>query len=233
VVDGRLTETRFDEEASHRQVEAPVAVQAQPAIHQAEPKDQLEQIEDFLGTKVIAATQEVEVTNVAAKRAAFLEAQEQHNAPANMLVSKDRSIALARKMASHAAMRADVLAAADGITGDRVIVLQTIVKIVQNAHKDIKCSSVKSSSKTLQEKVLNLGGGPLLMAAGFKNCGETWELSSEASAEHVQTLLGVLEAAQKPPPSEVTQEEHAYVDADGVLACTSVNTTSARGSNDQ
>jgi len=175
--------------------------------------------------------QTAEAISVAAKRAHFLDAQEQQKA--KVPVPKDRSIALARKTASFAAGRANILAAADGITGDRVIVLQTIVKIVQNAHKDIKYSSVKSSSKTLQEKVLKLGGGPLLMAAGFANCGETWELSSEASAEHGQTLLGLLEAAQKPPPSEVMQEEHVYVDANGVLARTSVNTISANGSNDQ
>jgi len=215
-------------------MEAPAAVQS----HQADPNNQLEQIEDFLGTKVVlgtvipmaAATQTAEVISVAAKRAHFLDAQEQQKA--KVPVPKDRSIALARKTASFAAGRANILAAAGGITGDRVFVLQTVGKVVQNAHKDVKYSSVKSSSKTLF-KVLALGGGPLLMAAGFEHRGQTWELSSEASAEHVQTLSGLLEAAQKPPPSEDMQEEHKYVDANGVLARTSVNTTSARGSNDQ
>jgi len=158
-------ETRFDQEAADQHMEALAA----------------EQIEGRI--------------SVAAKRAYFLDAQEQQNA--TMSVSKNRSIALARKVAGYAATRGDVIAAADRITGDRVTVLQTVSRIVENAHKDIKYSSVKSSSKVLKEKVLNLGGGPLLMAAGFTNRGETWELSSEASAEHMQTLLDLLEAAQQ------------------------------------
>lgn len=131
-----------------------------------------------------------EIENVAALRATWLDSRQQQNTSS---CSKARSKALARNSANHA----KIIAAADAITSDRVIVLETIVKIAQNAHKDAKYRSVKSSSKTLQEKVLRLGGGPLLAAVGFEEHGERWELSSEASAEHLQTLSSLLDAAQK------------------------------------
>merc|ERR1712072_232291 len=99
-----------------------------------------------------------------------------------------------------------------------VIVLETIVKIAQNAHKDAKYRSVKSSSKTLQEKVLRCGGGPLLAAVGFEDRGETWELSSEVCAEHLQTLSSLLDAAQKfEAPATLDQGRPVAVEGDSFL----------------
>jgi tetratricopeptide (TPR) repeat protein len=193
VTDGLLSETRWDQAASHQQVAVPPWAAQPPQAAQAL---QFERIEDFLGANVAslpAASQSIETTSIAAKRAAFLEKQQQ---PSTGL-RKARSKALAQKGMQHA----DILAAADAITGDRVIALQTIVKYVQNAHKEAKYRSVKSSSKALQERVLNNGGGPLLIAAGFTDYGETWQFSSEAKPELLRTLASLLEAAQKPPPT--------------------------------
>lgn len=117
--------------------------------------------------------------------------------------------ALAVRSAAAVKHRADLETAAYAITddGDRLIVLQTVIELVENAYKEEKYRSVNASSKVLEERVLGRGGVPLLVAAGFQDCGQAWEFPADAcqgdTHEHLQALRTLLDAVQKKATQQV------------------------------